>query len=69
VLDARFEATDDGDVVLRPLLVGLGGPGSLLGYHRRADQGPVRVRRTVRLWHRDTRVVDITSAQILGNNE
>jgi sporulation protein YlmC with PRC-barrel domain len=68
VLDARFEPTD-GDLVLRSLLVGRGGPGSLLGYDRRADQGPVMVRRIVRLWHRDTRVVDITSAQILWNNE
>ena len=69
VLDARFEPTDDGDLVLRSLLVGRGGPGSLLGYDRRADQGPVMVRRIVRLWHRDTRVVDITSSQILWNNE
>jgi hypothetical protein len=29
----------------------------------------VMVRRIVRLWHRDRRVVDITSAQILWNNE
>jgi sporulation protein YlmC with PRC-barrel domain len=69
VLDARFEATDDGDLVLQSLLVGRGGPGSLLGYDRRPDQGPVLVRRIVRLWHRDTRVVDITSAQILWNIE
>ena len=69
ILDARFEPTDDGSLVLRSLLGGRGGPGSLLGYDRRADQGPVMVRRIVRLWHRDTRVVDITSAQILWNNE
>jgi sporulation protein YlmC with PRC-barrel domain len=69
VLDARFEPTDNGDLVLRSLLVGRGGPGSLLGYDRRADQGPVMVRSIVRLWHRDTRVVDIDSAQILWNNE
>jgi hypothetical protein len=69
VLDARFEPTDGGALVLRSLLVGRGGPGSLLGYDRRADQGPVMVRRIVRLRHRDTRVVDIASAQILWNNE
>jgi sporulation protein YlmC with PRC-barrel domain len=69
VIDARFEPTDDGDLVLRSLLVGRGGPGSLLGYDRRADQGPVMVRRIVRLWHRDTRVVDTASTQILWNNE
>jgi hypothetical protein len=46
VLDARFEPTDNGDLVLRSLLVGRGGPGSLLGYDRRADQGPVMVRRS-----------------------
>ena len=69
VLDARFEPTGDGTLVLRSLLVGRGGPGSLLGYDRRADQGPRMIATIVRLWHRDTRVVDITSAQILWNNE
>jgi len=69
VLDARFEPNGDGALVLRSLLVGRGGPGSLLGYDRRADQGPLIVRRIIRLWHRDTRVVDIASAQILWNNE
>jgi sporulation protein YlmC with PRC-barrel domain len=64
VLDARFEPAPDGSLVLRSLLVGRGGPGSLLGYDRRREQGPWLVARLVRLWHRDTRVVDLRSADI-----
>ena len=64
VLDARFEPAEDGALVLRSLLVGRGGPGSLLGYDRRRDQGPWLVAAIVRLWHRDTRVVDLASVQI-----
>jgi sporulation protein YlmC with PRC-barrel domain len=64
VLDARFEPADDGALVLRSLLVGRGGPGSLLGYDRRRDQGPWLVAAIVRLWHRDTRVVDLAAVQI-----
>jgi sporulation protein YlmC with PRC-barrel domain len=69
VLDARFEPGADRALVLRSLLVGRGGPGSLLGYDRRGDQGPWLVATTVRLWHRDTRVVDIDSVQIQWNTE
>jgi sporulation protein YlmC with PRC-barrel domain len=68
VLEARFEPVQ-GSLVLRSLLVGRGGAGSLLGYDRRAEQGPRMVAAIVRLWHRDTRVVDIASAQILWNTE
>jgi sporulation protein YlmC with PRC-barrel domain len=67
VLDARFEPTQDGSLVMRSLLVGRGGPGSLLGYDRRRDQGPWVVAAVVRLWHRDTRVVDLASAVIQWN--
>jgi hypothetical protein len=67
VLDARFEPTRDGSLVMRSLLVGRGGPGSLLGYDRRRDQGPWVVAAVVRLWHRDTRVVDLASAVIQWN--
>jgi sporulation protein YlmC with PRC-barrel domain len=67
VLDARFEPAADGSLVLRSLLVGRGGPGSLLGYDRRRDQGPWMVAAIVRLWHRDTRVVDVSSVVIEWN--
>ena len=44
----------DGAHVLRSLLVCRGGAGSLLGYERRADQGPWLVSRLLRWWHRNT---------------
>jgi sporulation protein YlmC with PRC-barrel domain len=68
ILDARFEPDEDRAPVLRSLLVGRGGPGSLLGYDRRGEQGPWMVATIVRLWHRDTRVVDVADVQILWNN-
>jgi sporulation protein YlmC with PRC-barrel domain len=64
VLDARFEADPAGRLVLRSLLVGRGGPGSLLGYDRRREQGPRLLAALVRLWHRDTRVVEVDDADI-----
>lgn len=67
VLDARFEPGQDESLVMRSLLVGRGGPGSLLGYDRRRDQGPWAVAALVRLWHRDTRVVDLASVVIDWN--
>ncbi len=63
VLDARFEPRA-ARLVLRSLLVGRGGPGSLLGYDRRSEQGPRVLATLVRLWHRDTRVVDVDDADI-----
>lgn len=59
VIDARFEPAGDGAQVLRWLLVGRGGAGSLLGYERRADQGPWLVALLLRWWHRDTRIVAV----------
>jgi sporulation protein YlmC with PRC-barrel domain len=40
------------------LLVGRGGPGSTLGYDRRADQGPWVVNRAVRWLHRHSGYID-----------
>lgn len=57
LVDVRVEGTrrDDGrQLPLVGLLVGRGGPGSMLGYDRRPDQGPWVVNRVVRRLHRHT---------------
>ncbi|MGY2702322.1 hypothetical protein [Nocardioides sp. HB32] len=63
VLDARFEP-DGGRLVLCSLIVGHGRPGSLLGYDRRSDQGPLLVRAVVRWMHRHTVIVAAEDAEI-----
>jgi sporulation protein YlmC with PRC-barrel domain len=67
VIDARFEPGADGAQVLRWLLVGRGGVGSLLGYERRKDQGPWLVARLLRLWHRNTRLVAMEHVTLAWN--
>ena len=67
VIDARFEPADDGAQVMRWLLVGRGGAGSLLGYERRADQGPWGIALLLRWWHRNTRVVALEHATVSWN--
>jgi sporulation protein YlmC with PRC-barrel domain len=64
VLDARFEPGAGGRLVLCSLIVGHGGPGSLLGYDRRSDQGPWLVRTIVRRLHRHTVIVGADDADI-----
>jgi sporulation protein YlmC with PRC-barrel domain len=63
VIDARFEPVD-GRLVLRSLLVGRGGPGSLLGYDRHRDQGPALLGALIRAWHSNTREVDVDDVEI-----
>lgn len=67
VIDARFEPAGDGAQVLRWLLVGRGGAGSLLGYERRADQGPWLIALLLRRWHRNTKVVPVEHATVSWN--
>lgn len=67
VIDARFEPAADGAQVLRSLLVGRGGAGSLLGYERRADQGPWLVSGILRWWHRNTKVVALADLTLGWN--
>lgn len=67
VLDARFAVGLHDRLVIRSLLVGRGGPGSLLGYDRHRKQGPWLVRWVVRRIHRHTGIVSIDAAQILWN--
>jgi sporulation protein YlmC with PRC-barrel domain len=68
VLDARFEPSGDGRLVLLSLVVGDGHPGGLLGYDRREGMGPWVIRIAVRWLHRNTRVVDVEHVQIQWNN-
>ena len=68
VIDARFESADTGEdeprLVLCSLLVGHGRPGSMLGYDRRAEQGPWLVRAVVRWLHRHTVIVGAEDVDI-----
>lgn len=70
VLDARFQPdpqqTDDGDrhLVLCSLIIGRGRPGSMLGYDRRAEQGPWLVRVILRWLHRHSVVAPAEHADI-----
>lgn len=63
VIDARFEPVE-GRLLLRALVVGRGGPGSLLGYERKDEHGPWIVAKIVRWWHRGTRIVDVDEVSI-----
>jgi len=63
VIDAR--CYPDGErLVVREVLVGRGGPGSMLGYERHPDKGPWLVGALVRWWHRGTRVIPLTDVRI-----
>jgi sporulation protein YlmC with PRC-barrel domain len=64
VLDARFEPDEAGRLVLCSLIVGRGRPGSMLGYDRRAEQGPWLVRIVVRWLHRHSVIVAADDADI-----
>jgi sporulation protein YlmC with PRC-barrel domain len=67
VLDVRAERSDERSgrpIVVTGLVVGRGHPGSLLGYDRRADQGPWLVNRVVRWMHRGSGFLD--AANISG---
>ena len=46
-------------LVVHELVVGRGGPGSMLGYDRKPDMGPWAIASIVRLIHRGSWVVDV----------
>jgi sporulation protein YlmC with PRC-barrel domain len=69
VIDARFQPGHHERLVLRSLIVGRGGPGSLLGYDRHRGQGPWLVRAIVGFLHRHSRLIDLDDVQILWNNQ
>ncbi|GAA3836782.1 hypothetical protein [Nocardioides panacisoli] len=58
VLDVKI-TPDAGTQHVSALVVGPGRPGSLLGYDRRDDQGPLLVAAVVRRLHRHARVVEL----------
>ena len=64
VIDVRARPEGERGLVLRELVVGRGGPGSTLGYDRKADMGPWAVAAVVRLLHRGSWVVDIGQCSI-----
>lgn len=63
VIDVRARAGEHG-LVVSELVVGRGGPGSMLGYDRKRDMGPWAVATLVRWWHRGSWVVDVGQCAI-----
>ena len=59
VIDVRARPVPGRGLVVSELVVGRGGPGSMLGYDRRAGRGPAAVAAVVRLLHRGSWVVDV----------
>jgi len=64
VLDVRLAQRRAGALPVTGLLVGRGGPGSLLGYDRDAEQGPALVAAVVRRWHSDSRLVPWEAVEV-----
>lgn len=64
VIDVRARPEPGRGLVVRELVVGRGGPGSLLGYDRKPDMGPWAVAAVVRLLHRGSYVVDVAGCDI-----
>jgi hypothetical protein len=64
VIDVRAAPEPGRGLVVRELVVGRGGPGSLLGYDRRSGMGPWAVATVVRRLHRGSWVVDIAQCRV-----
>ena len=64
VIDVRARAEADRGLVVTELVVGRGGPGSMLGYDRKHDMGPWAVAALVRRLHRGSWVVDVGQCAI-----
>ncbi|KRE95354.1 hypothetical protein ASG76_06765 [Nocardioides sp. Soil774] len=64
VVDVRARPEPGRGLVVRELVVGRGGPGSMLGYDRTPDMGPWLVAAVVRRLHRDSWVVDARQCDI-----
>ncbi len=58
VIDVRARPEGDRGLVVTELVVGRGGPGSMLGYDRKRDMGPWAIAALVRRLHRGSWVVD-----------
>lgn len=64
VIDVRARPVAGRGLVVTELVVGRGGPGSMLGYDRVADMGPWLVAALVRRLHRGSWVVDARQCDI-----
>ena len=64
VIDVRARPEPGRGLVVRALMVGRGGPGSMLGYDRKPDMGPWLIARIVRLIHRGSWIVDVDQCAI-----
>lgn len=59
VIDVRARPAPGRGLLVHELVVGRGGPGSMLGYDRTADMGPWAVAAVVRRLHRGSWVIDV----------
>jgi hypothetical protein len=64
VIDVRARPEPGRGLVVTELVVGRGGPGSMLGYDRKPDMGPWAVAAVVRHLHRGSWVVDVSQCRI-----
>ena len=64
VIDVRARPEEGRGLVVSRLIAGRGGPGSLLGYDRKAGMGPWAVAALVRLLHRRSYVIDVAQCAI-----
>ena len=64
VIDVRARPEPGRGLVVRELVVGRGGPGSMLGYDRKPDMGPWAVAAVVRRLHRGSWVIDVSQCRI-----
>lgn len=64
VIDVRARPEEGRGLVVSHLVVGRGGPGSMLGYDRKPGMGPWAIAAVVRLLHRSSYVVDVARCAI-----
>ena len=64
VIDVRARPEPGRGLVVTELVVGRGGPGSMLGFDRKPDMGPWAVAAVVRRLHRGSWVVDVSQCRI-----
>ena len=64
VIDVRARPEPGRGLVVRELMVGRGGPGSMLGYDRKPDMGPWLINRIVHFIHRGSWIVDVHQCAI-----
>lgn len=68
VIDVRARPEPGRGLVVRELVVGRGGPGSMLGYDRKPAMGPWAIAAIVRWLHRGSWVIDVDQCAIDWTN-